>query len=836
MIYFDQRCRTACTDSSTRAWRCSACSRSGRRRRSFLAPRGRYEELDARERIYRKVEMSYELIAIGASWGGLQAVGTLLEGIPRELDAPIVVAQHRQPSRAAACSRRCCRPHRPAGVRADDKEPLEPRNVYIAPADYHLLVEDGRFALSVDERVRFARPSIDVLFESAADAYRARAIGIVLTGANEDGARGLRRSSERRRRDRPGPAHRGASHDAGRRDRGPVADAVLPLEEIAPFVYGLCCACSERDRAKLLLVDDRPENLLALEAILEPLGRISSAPLGRGGAAAAPPHEFAAILLDVQMPGMDGFETAELIKQRERTRHVPIIFLTAISKDGSRCSAATRRRRRLRDQAVRPAVLRSKVAVFIELWQKTEQLRRQAELLEEQELASSAREREAVPLARRRRAADRLDGRADGDALLQPALARLHGLRPGEVGPAHGRPPRGPRATRSSAGTRSQDEARRSRPSSGCAAPTGPTAGISAARFQRDAAASHRLGRHGDGHRGPQARRGAAALPRRGGGVLGSSLDYDATLADVARLAVRGSPTGARSTCSTERLCSGWRSSTPIRRRSRSPGSCEQPCSRGAVRRDAAHRARARRGSTTSCSQLASTISARARPRARPESYIRVPLTARDERARHDHARRRRSPAGIDGIADARAGPGARSARRDRDRQRPALRGGGAARAGGARARRGRRRRRSSSTARGSSGSGTRRRNDHRPLGGRTSSGAGRPTSIPGWAQLAPLIPVASRPGEPVAGRDAPLEIDGRELWISGSGVGLRRRNRLRVPRPHRGARARSVNADFVATVSTSCARRSRRSTARRRRSSARTSSWTRRFATSCSA
>ena len=88
------------------------------------------------------------------------------------------------------------------------------------------------------------------------------------------------------------------------------------------------------DRVNLLLVDDVDENLIALQAILEPLDQ--NLVLARSGEAALRElllHDFACILLDVQMPGLDGFETASLIKQRERTRHVPIIFLTAISKD-----------------------------------------------------------------------------------------------------------------------------------------------------------------------------------------------------------------------------------------------------------------------------------------------------------------------------------------------------------------------------------------------------------------------------------------------------------------------------------------------------------------------
>ena len=88
------------------------------------------------------------------------------------------------------------------------------------------------------------------------------------------------------------------------------------------------------DPVDILLVDDRPENLLALEAILEPLGqRVVRATSGENALRQLLEREFAVILLDVQMPGMNGFETARLIKSRERTRYVPIIFLTAISKD-----------------------------------------------------------------------------------------------------------------------------------------------------------------------------------------------------------------------------------------------------------------------------------------------------------------------------------------------------------------------------------------------------------------------------------------------------------------------------------------------------------------------
>ena len=147
-------------------------------------------------------------------------------------------------------------------------------------------------------------------------------------------------------------------------------------------------------RAKILCVDDTPENLLAVEAILEPLGQeLVRAESGEEALRHLLQDEFALILLDVQMPGLDGFQTAELIKQRERTRAVPIIFLTAISKDAENVF------RGYETGAVdyllkpfEPEVLRAKASVFIDLWQKTVELRRQSELLREQELASLQRE------------------------------------------------------------------------------------------------------------------------------------------------------------------------------------------------------------------------------------------------------------------------------------------------------------------------------------------------------------------------------------------------------------------------------------------------------------
>ena len=187
--------------------------------------------------------MNYDLIVIGASWGGLNAVGEILSALPAETDAAVVVAQHRtndavQGGLAGLLAHRA---HLPVED-ANDKTSIEPRHVYLAPPNYHLLVQPGYFSLSTDEHVHYARPSIDVLFESAADAYRERVIGVILTGANADGAAGLariKRSGGVAVVQDPLTAERGEMPGAAL--TATAADAVLPLDQIGPFLYGLLC-------------------------------------------------------------------------------------------------------------------------------------------------------------------------------------------------------------------------------------------------------------------------------------------------------------------------------------------------------------------------------------------------------------------------------------------------------------------------------------------------------------------------------------------------------------------------------------------------------------------
>ena len=134
----------------------------------------------------------YRLVVVGVSAGGLHALRTLAAGLPAGFDVPVAVVQHRSKDSELLCELlQECTPLRVTEV--TDKEPIRRGFFYVAPPDYHLLVEDGFFSLSVDEPVRFSRPSIDVMFESAADSYAPDLVGVVLTGANADGSRGLRR-------------------------------------------------------------------------------------------------------------------------------------------------------------------------------------------------------------------------------------------------------------------------------------------------------------------------------------------------------------------------------------------------------------------------------------------------------------------------------------------------------------------------------------------------------------------------------------------------------------------------------------------------------------------
>lgn len=182
----------------------------------------------------------FELVIIGASWGGLHAIGEILRGLPSDFPVPMVIVQHRQDAANDLLAGLLDR-HGPLRVLdAEDKAELKPGCVQVAPPGYHVLIERGHIELSVDDRVRHSRPSIDVAFESAAHAYGAGVVGVVLTGANEDGAAGLaeivRRGGTAVVQD-PATAERPDMPAAAIEAARPAH--VCPLAEIAPLLVRL---------------------------------------------------------------------------------------------------------------------------------------------------------------------------------------------------------------------------------------------------------------------------------------------------------------------------------------------------------------------------------------------------------------------------------------------------------------------------------------------------------------------------------------------------------------------------------------------------------------------
>lgn len=182
-----------------------------------------------------------DAVVIGTSAGGVEALSRLLPALAPTVRVPVFIVLHLRRERPSLLvdifTPRCALPVR----EAEDKEAVVPGTVYFAPPDYHLLIDRGpSTSLSADDVVNFSRPSIDVLFESAADVYGARLLGIILTGASSDGAAGLeavRRTGGVTVVQAPEDSRAPLMVEAAL-ERGP-ADFVLPLEAIAGLLRGL---------------------------------------------------------------------------------------------------------------------------------------------------------------------------------------------------------------------------------------------------------------------------------------------------------------------------------------------------------------------------------------------------------------------------------------------------------------------------------------------------------------------------------------------------------------------------------------------------------------------
>jgi two-component system chemotaxis response regulator CheB len=189
----------------------------------------------------------FDIVVIGTSTGGLKALQTLLSSLPAEFPLPVVVVQHRGKDSESGLCQFLNRWSAMPVVEPEDKEPLRGGRVYLAPRDYHLLLEKHSLALSTDGAVGFARPSIDVLFQSAADEYQERTMGVILTGANRDGARGLAAIKSRGGLaivEEPASATCRELPDAA--IALTQADWILPLKWIAPRVQKLVESATPR--------------------------------------------------------------------------------------------------------------------------------------------------------------------------------------------------------------------------------------------------------------------------------------------------------------------------------------------------------------------------------------------------------------------------------------------------------------------------------------------------------------------------------------------------------------------------------------------------------------
>ena len=194
--------------------------------------------------------VGYDLVVVGTSWGGLAALRTLVGGLPDSFQMAVTLVQHRHKDSDHLLRTLLQERSSLQVCEVEDKMPLEHGHIYVAPPDYHTLVERGYFSLSTDAPVRYSRPSIDVTFGSAADSYGHRTVGIVLTGANADGADGLRRIS-----DRGGFAIVQDPTTAESRTMPAAAQKAVPraramtLDGIAEFLASLPAGAPEREHA-----------------------------------------------------------------------------------------------------------------------------------------------------------------------------------------------------------------------------------------------------------------------------------------------------------------------------------------------------------------------------------------------------------------------------------------------------------------------------------------------------------------------------------------------------------------------------------------------------------
>jgi signal transduction histidine kinase len=357
-----------------------------------------------------------EAIVIGASAGGIQALGTILSDLPASYPFPIIIVLHLPAGKPSLLPEVFKHKTKLNVKEATSGEIIKAGTVYFAPPNHHLEIEkDKKFYLNNEAPVFFSRPSIDKLFESAAITFGNSLVAVLLTGASRDGSDGLKKIKEAggvALVQNPISAEMPVMPAAG----VPYAshEGVLSLDKIAAFLQKInylspefgqlslkensMSEINEVDKLEILIVDDVKDNLLALKSLLKRDDvKIYEALSGKEALEMMMKQDFCLALLDVRMPGMDGFELAELMRGTNKTKNIPIIFVTADTKDQTHVfkgyeSGAVDFLRKPLD----PHSVISKVNVFLELHQQKKKLRKQVLELNkvklELEHAVSARE------------------------------------------------------------------------------------------------------------------------------------------------------------------------------------------------------------------------------------------------------------------------------------------------------------------------------------------------------------------------------------------------------------------------------------------------------------
>ena len=289
------------------------------------------------------------VIIFGGSAGSIEVIMNIFPFIPEDYPFAIVVVLHRKNTVEHHLEDVLSRKAKIPVIEIQDKMQLKPAHIYIAPGDYHLLVDEtGLCTLDYSEKVNYSRPSIDVTFDCFANAFGNRCIGILLSGANSDGAESLKKIQD----------HGGLTIVQSPES---VAVATMPMAAINLFNPHVIADISEiagmlLEAAKypishyinqikhgdelnnslptILIVDDLEDNLFSLNAVLKFEGYIihkaNSGPLALEMASKI---QYDCIILDVQMPEMDGFEVANILGKNEFTKNIPIIFLSALGSD-----------------------------------------------------------------------------------------------------------------------------------------------------------------------------------------------------------------------------------------------------------------------------------------------------------------------------------------------------------------------------------------------------------------------------------------------------------------------------------------------------------------------